>query len=574
MNRDDLTEKQLIKETYAATLQPERLVSFESFWEAYIDNKLLDSNGEKIDDAVIHSHFTMALGIVERIRHEREEENYLQTLVNSHPGMAFLVNHQGDIIVGNSEALTLIETFKNIRSLPLRPDSLESLRQWLKQGENRRAQSKSPFLFSDVILEPDDTTLSLFIAPVETTNHETYYLFTGVDFDVSEDVLPALQERFELTDAEAQVAIYISKGYSPADIADMRDTSLHTVRTQIKHLLSKTDSRDIANLVRKFTKLTAKFNAVTRQSERLVSTKLNENLIRIYNVILPDGRFMEYVEQGHPHGIPILQMHSVTNGVVLTNDAAQKAVLGGWRFITPSRPGYGNSDPNPTKTPDANVNAACEDFKYLLQHLNIDKTLILSGWAGCFSQRFSLMYPHMVKGILQTGSVPIWHRDHLKYMKSRHRTILKTSLYAPAAAPYMVRVAKALIDGGKGHLFVEEVERNSHIDLTALRTDAHLFDTIANGHRHNLRQGTQAFINDLKTLHRSWIEDSKKLKVPITVLRGSENADQPESAFEKYQAAVLHAQIKTVKNAGVYMYLTHFDRVLEEFDILNKTKLS
>ena len=180
----------------------------------------------------------------------------------------------------------------------------------------------------------------------------------------------------------------------------------------------------------------------------------------------------------------------------------------------------------------------------------------------------------MVKGILQTGSVPIWHRDHLKYMKPRHRIILKTSLYAPAAAPYMVRVAKALIDSGKGHLFVEEVEKDSEVDLQALRKDAHLFDTIANGHKHNLRQGTQAFIDDLKTLHTNWLEDSRKLKLPVTVLLGSENSDQPESAFQKYQAAVPHAEIKTVANAGVYMYLTHFDRVLEEFSYLNKLKIS
>ena len=573
MGRDDLTEKQLIKETYAATLQPERLVSFESFWEAYIDNKILNDKGEPIADAVIHSHFTMALGIVERIRHERDEENYFQKLVNSHPGMAFLTNSHGEIIVGNSEALPLIENFSHIRSLPITTEDTDKLLQWLRVSEDRLS-SENPFLFTDVSVEGDDEALSLFVAPVETTNLAQYFLFTGIEYKVSEQILPALQDRFGLTEAEAQVAKQIGDGYSIAEISTLRGTTLHTVRTQIKHLLSKTESRDIADMVRKLTGLSAKFNAVTKQSERLAITKMNADIIRTYSVILPDGRFMEYIEQGDPRGIPILQMHSVTNGVVLTNDAAQKAVLGGWRFITPSRPGYGNSDPNPTKSPTENVNAACKDFKYLLDHLNINKVLILSGWAGCFSQRFALQYPHIVKGILQTGSVPIWHRDHLKYMKPRHRIILKTSLYAPAAAPYMVRVAKALIDSGKGHLFVEEVEKDSEVDLQALRKDAHLFDTIANGHKHNLRQGTQAFIDDLKTLHTNWLEDSRKLKLPVTVLLGSENSDQPESAFQKYQAAVPHAEIKTVANAGVYMYLTHFDRVLEEFSYLNKLKIS
>lgn len=73
-----------------------------------------------------------------------------------------------------------------------------------------------------------------------------------------------------------------------------------------------------------------------------------------------------------------------------------------------------------------------------------------------------------------------------------------------------------------------------------------------------------AFVADLKTIHTNWIEDSKNLNIPITVLRGEKNSDQPETAFEKYQTAVPHAKIKRVNGAGVYLYLTHFDRVLDE----------
>ena len=33
----NIDDKDLIKETYAASLQPERLAAFEDFWEAYLD---------------------------------------------------------------------------------------------------------------------------------------------------------------------------------------------------------------------------------------------------------------------------------------------------------------------------------------------------------------------------------------------------------------------------------------------------------------------------------------------------------------------------------------------------------
>ena len=67
MGRDNLTEKQLIKETYAATLQPERLAIFEDFWEAYIDERFENKSQKSIEDQFLRSHFSMALGIVERI---------------------------------------------------------------------------------------------------------------------------------------------------------------------------------------------------------------------------------------------------------------------------------------------------------------------------------------------------------------------------------------------------------------------------------------------------------------------------------------------------------------------------
>ena len=83
-----------------------------------------------------------------------------------------------------------------------------------------------------------------------------------------------------------------------------------------------------------------------------------------------------------------------------------------------------------------------------------------------------------------------------------------------------------------------------------------------------MKQGTQAFINDLKTIHTNWIDESRKLQVPITVLRGGLNQDQPVSAFTKYKAAVPHAKMKVIEDAGTYLYLTHFDRVLEELGLL------
>ena len=569
MDNSAYDEKQLIKETYAATLQPERLGEFENFWEAYIDNKILSENGKKVVESVIHSHFSMALGIVEKIRHDQNAENYIQKLVDEHHGIGMIVDIEGQILASNVDAKNFTKSQIHLAETSIEASDIRDLQSWMRNRETE----DNPYLFKQVSIVNSEDRICLFVTPINhdaadigTTPH--LYIITTVDFDISSESLPSIRDMYKLSQAEGEIAMLLANGKSVTEISEKRQTKVYTVRTQIKRILSKTESRDISDLVRKVLSLSARFNSVLSQTRLISQSKIENSLTRRYSFILPDGRFMEYVEQGHPNGYPVLQWHSVTNGVVLTDSAAQKAVLGNWRFITPSRPGYGNSDPNPTKSPQDNINEAVEDFECLLRHLNIDKCLILSGWAGCFSHHFAVRFPERVQGILQTGSVPIWHAEHLNYMKSRHRIILKTSLYAPAAVPYMVRVAKALIDSGRGHFFVEGTESENAVDISALHRDRHLFNVITDGHKHNLQQGTQAFIADLKTIHTDWSEVCKKINVPVTVLRGSENHDQPESAFKKYQNEVQQANIKTVEGAGVFMYLTHFNRVLEEFKLL------
>lgn len=57
-----------------------------------------------------------------------------------------------------------------------------------------------------------------------------------------------LSARFGLTAAEAGIAAALTRGLTPAEIAEERGVSIHTVRNQLKTALSKTDSRRQAEL--------------------------------------------------------------------------------------------------------------------------------------------------------------------------------------------------------------------------------------------------------------------------------------------------------------------------------------
>ena len=54
---------------------------------------------------------------------------------------------------------------------------------------------------------------------------------------------------FELTEAEAKVCALVAKGYELHQIAELESRSLHTIRTQLKSIFSKTHCSKQSQLV-------------------------------------------------------------------------------------------------------------------------------------------------------------------------------------------------------------------------------------------------------------------------------------------------------------------------------------
>lgn len=58
-----------------------------------------------------------------------------------------------------------------------------------------------------------------------------------------------LADRYQLTPAEVRVALMLIEGLAPVEIAAGNQVSLNTIRTQIKSLLRKTDTRRQAEFI-------------------------------------------------------------------------------------------------------------------------------------------------------------------------------------------------------------------------------------------------------------------------------------------------------------------------------------
>ncbi|MFP5462760.1 MAG: helix-turn-helix transcriptional regulator [Gammaproteobacteria bacterium] len=109
-----------------------------------------------------------------------------------------------------------------------------------------RIRSASGTSIQLVILSrlPPDPTLAVL-------GHASLAMAVLHQLDVRRHLDPAiLVEAFGLTSAEAQVARLLAEGHSMQDIASQRGVSLETVRSQVRAVFAKTDTRRQPDLVR------------------------------------------------------------------------------------------------------------------------------------------------------------------------------------------------------------------------------------------------------------------------------------------------------------------------------------
>ena len=554
-NTRDFDSGRLIETTYAATLRPEELEVFEDLWEIYLDT-FIDNPERRPEDEQIDTHISLALDILKRVEYSNTSIASAQSIVDHDPGCTFAVDGNGAIIARNSNAAPLTNGRTAIWDLEFDTTTVGRVREWLA---NSVTGVDGPPLFVHTHLVGSERKHCLFFSPVVLAEADAgFVLVSQIDSDVSEAAVSPIQTTYDLSSAEADIAAKLANGMSPAEIADQRGASIHTVRTQIKTLLKKTDTNSVPAMVRVLAGISARLGRV---SER--SSPEDGKMLRKGSMTLADGRVLEILEQGHPRGYPVIWLHSLITDMGLTAQAAREAVLAGLRIITPVRAGFGGSDPHPQSTPDAALDACATDLREVLDHLGIDRTVIVSGWSSCFAQRFAIRFPETVAGILMLRGVPLWEDSYLEHIRPRYRNIVKSSIHLPRAVPYLAKVGRVLMHSGRELIFAMGMNRARQRDLDALK-DPDILETVARTYRMISQQGVEAFVAELRTIHTDWSEDALRLRVPVSVLVEDDYQDFPEEAFRRYSELVPTARVRTISGSGEYLALTHFGVVIEE----------
>jgi pimeloyl-ACP methyl ester carboxylesterase/DNA-binding CsgD family transcriptional regulator len=358
-----------------------------------------------------------------------------------------------------------------------------------------------------------------------------------------------VQESFGLTAAEVEIVRGITMGLPLRDIADGRGRSVDTVRTQVRSILAKTETHSQSELVRVVLGL---MDVAMIPGDDTAAQTSSGGLapIPFQHIIGGDGRRLEWLTFGAPHGRPLLFMH-LDYGLVRWPAKAERAALKrGLRVIVPVRAGYGRSDLHP-KGVDY-IPAVMADYADLR-----------------FALALAAARPDLVRAIVGAAcQLPVRTAAQYERMDKWQRFILANARYAPKVLPFLVKAGFSLARRlGKASFFTQ-VNGGSPADMTAfalpdVRAAVLEGSETCMSARH---LAAEAFTRECISSEKDWSALVRAARVPVTLFQGDQDPQTPVLTIQELMVDYPHLTIEFLPDTGQLLFFTAWPRVLDAVD--------
>lgn len=274
---------------------------------------------------------------------------------------------------------------------------------------------------------------------------------------------------------------------------------------------------------------------------------------------LSDGRRLAYSELGDPNGIPIIHHHGMP-GSRLDHEADPDFYRSlGIRLITPDRPGYGLSDPDPHRM----LLDWPSDVAELADSLGIAKFGIvgLSG-GGIYALGCAAAIPHRLTGVVVTGCPgPMQRPGALAQMRFLTRAGVVLGAHAPwlleagatVVSPLARRFPSFFVDHFNGG--VPPADRQ-WLSMPSVNRGA------AETLREALRQGVSGYVEDIRVLATPWGFDVHKIEAPVQLWHGDLDLVIPLHHGRFLASVIPSATLRICPGEGHMLMWNHLSEIL------------
>ncbi|MEP2946450.1 MAG: alpha/beta hydrolase [Lentilitoribacter sp.] len=548
----------LIAKAYDAAISPEEYDNLVVKWSEYIS--ALEHEfpveisketplSDYIADKEISDHFARAAMIFQKLSGETSSVDP-KDLIQGDDRAALVIGSDGRIGASNSRQGELFYNLAHIRDLEpkLRAGDFARLQDTITQRD-RTKDVRSPTV---ILCEDTQGVLSHFVVvPTKISNSDQpYFILRSLQPRWSSELKNVLMSVFELTNRECEIIEGWCNSLSISDLAKQHNRSVETLRTQVKTILSKTGTGSQAALMRLISGLSSLFIAGKHAAHDCIAEGT------VQNFKLPDGRGLETLIYGPENGEPVIFLHGMLGGMVISTELVKGFYEHNIKFIIPNRPSFGHSTPYSDR--ESVPQQFALDLFHMLDTLKIKTTTIMGYGAGAlYAFAANKLHPKRIKTIINfAGGVPITSRRQFLSMKPRQSVMALTARYAPSILPVLVDGGISQIKSGLMSKFIKALYNETPEDMSvAMREDVH--PIIQKSLQISVEQGSNAFVTDAAHITRDWSDLVQDAQTPVKLYHGVHDPVVPIETVRTFANTWDHVELEEVSETGQLIMNKH-----------------
>ena len=551
--------QEILQALYDLAARPEGLASFLSLWETWAaPQRLLPPGARSWPEA----HFALAAELLDRCSVGGAD----QCVLDLYPAVAAFLSDGGPQIAKvNPAAMDTLALYDGagISRLPLDAADLNKLRQMTRLVAEGRMEGPITLRLRH---QGSGGLLICRVSKSPGTAVPPLALIVTSELNWTEGLTRSLRAAFGLSPAEVDITRAISRGQSLTEIAEQRGRSAETVRTQLRTILTKTETHGQSDLVRVALTL---LQGACLPEDRLAQPESTAALPRLSTSLrLSAGRRMDYLEFGDPKGMAVLYLHSDWGLTRWPARAETAAAARGLRILVPLRAGYGASSPLPEGT-DA-IEGVSADLAALLDTLGLTEVIVLSmGGDLRFALHLAHRRPDLVAAVLGAAPLLPLHDAHEAASLSGWPGWLRSNArFTPGLMPLVTR---ALLSRASRHNLPQAAlcaQGPDRIVATDPEMRAAMQAGLAQSLLHNELCGAAALARGLCGTESDWGSLLSQSLVPLTLLQGSEDPFAPQGALTHPLRTGREVRVQQIPQAGHLLMFTHWQDVFSALDAL------
>lgn len=387
----------------------------------------------------------------------------------------------------------------------------------------------------------------VFVMKITGHDHD-YVIVRSLDLEWSPAVPPMLSSAFGLTETETEICrlLYL---YSDADqIAVERGTSKLTVRTQIKSILAKTDTPNKVDLIRLLAVLCA------RQVKSGKVADWEDPLKREQHMPMPNGGVIAWTWFGAPAGTPVLLVHGPSIGPYFSDQLDACMRRANIRLMAVSRPGYGNSSADISKS---SIEEQVTAIGYFCKALNLNN--IVGVGIGCGIApllKMAVEAKNPFARLVHFGNFLPLTKERIKHHPKVQQTFFTLAKQAPWALEMVIKLGFRVMLQKGIDWYLERAYSESAFDLATCRNPS-FAPFVRNGCAHMMHQGARAFSRDLALVWEPIDRWLAALTIPLAWYVGEHHGGFIADETAAVAQVVDQLEFEIIQDAGELLIYQH-----------------